>query len=71
MLDVVMPRLGGTATADKLLVRFPDLRVIFTSGYSRDIRTANQSPRVRERVCEMDGQARALRFRGAQRQTLH
>ncbi len=37
MLDVVMPRLGGTATADKLLVRFPDLRVIFTSGYSRDI----------------------------------
>jgi len=32
-----MPRLGGTATADKWLVRFPDLRVIFTSGYSRDI----------------------------------
>jgi CheY-like chemotaxis protein len=45
VLDVVMPRLGGTATADKLLVRFPDLRVIFTSGYSRDRdeRTANLS----------------------------
>jgi hypothetical protein len=24
VLDVVMPRLGGTATADKLLVQFPD-----------------------------------------------
>jgi CheY-like chemotaxis protein len=45
VLDVVMPRLGGTATADKLLVRFPELRVIFTSGYSRDRdeRTANLS----------------------------
>ena len=38
-----MPKLGGTATADKLLERFPRLRVIFTSGYSRDRdqRTAN------------------------------
>jgi two-component system, cell cycle sensor histidine kinase and response regulator CckA len=36
VLDVVMPRLGGTATAEKLLERFPGLRVIFTSGYSRD-----------------------------------
>jgi|SRR5882724_1359687 len=36
VLDVVMPRLGGTATAAKLLERFPELRVIFTSGYSRD-----------------------------------
>jgi two-component system cell cycle sensor histidine kinase/response regulator CckA len=45
VLDVVMPRLGGTATADKLLVRFTDSRVIFTSGYSRDRdeRTANLS----------------------------
>jgi CheY-like chemotaxis protein len=36
VLDVVMPRLGGSATAGKLLERFPKLRVIFTSGYSRD-----------------------------------
>jgi CheY-like chemotaxis protein len=36
VLDVVMPRLGGTATAAKLRERFPELRVIFTSGYSRD-----------------------------------
>ena len=44
-LFVVMPQLGGAATADKLLVRFPELRVIFTSGYSRgrDERTANLS----------------------------
>ena len=45
VLDVVVPKLGGTATADKLLERFPRLRVIFTSGYSRDRdqRTANLS----------------------------
>jgi PAS domain S-box-containing protein len=45
VLDVIMPRLGGTATAARLLERFPGLRVIFTSGYSRDRdeRTANLS----------------------------
>jgi two-component system, cell cycle sensor histidine kinase and response regulator CckA len=36
VLDVVMPRLGGTSTAERLLKRFPELQVIFTSGYSRD-----------------------------------
>ncbi len=36
VLDVVMPRMGGTAAAEKLLERFPGLPVIFTSGYSRD-----------------------------------
>jgi PAS domain S-box-containing protein len=36
VLDVVMPRLGGCATAEKLVERFPGLRIIFTSGYSRD-----------------------------------
>jgi CheY-like chemotaxis protein len=36
VLDVVMPRLGGTGAAQKLLDRFPGLRVIFTSRYSRD-----------------------------------
>ena len=34
ILDVVMPRLGGTATATKLRSRFPGLPVLFTSGYS-------------------------------------
>ncbi|MGB7726975.1 MAG: ATP-binding protein [Candidatus Acidiferrum sp.] len=34
ILDVVMPRLGGTATATKLRARFPGLPVLFTSGYS-------------------------------------
>ena len=45
VLAVVMPKLGGRATADKLLERSPGLRVIFTSGYSRDRdeRTANLS----------------------------
>src|SRR5713101_9234122 len=36
VLDVVMPKLGGTATAAKLLSRFTDLPVLLTSGYSQD-----------------------------------
>jgi two-component system, cell cycle sensor histidine kinase and response regulator CckA len=36
ILDVVMPKLGGPATAAKLLEMLPDLPVIFTSGYSPD-----------------------------------
>lgn len=34
ILDVVMPRLGGPAAAAQLLARFPDLPILFTSGYS-------------------------------------
>jgi two-component system cell cycle sensor histidine kinase/response regulator CckA len=34
ILDVVMPRLGGRATAAKLRTRFPELPILFTSGYS-------------------------------------
>jgi PAS domain S-box-containing protein len=43
VLDVVMPKLGGLATAEQLLNHFPGLPVIFTSGYSHDhdTRTAN------------------------------
>jgi two-component system cell cycle sensor histidine kinase/response regulator CckA len=43
VLDVVMPKMGGSVTGEKLLERFPGLRIIFTSGYSRDRdeRTAN------------------------------
>jgi len=36
VLDVVMPKLGGAATAAKLAERFPKLQVLFTSGYSQD-----------------------------------
>jgi len=36
ILDVVMPKLGGTATAARLLSRFTDLPVLLTSGYSQD-----------------------------------
>ena len=36
VLDVIMPKLGGTAVATQLKERFPDLPVIFTSGYSQD-----------------------------------
>ena len=36
VLDVVMPRLSGPSAAERLLRKFPGLRIIFTSGYSRD-----------------------------------
>jgi two-component system cell cycle sensor histidine kinase/response regulator CckA len=36
ILDVVMPKLGGAATAAKLVERFANLQVLFTSGYSQD-----------------------------------
>jgi two-component system, cell cycle sensor histidine kinase and response regulator CckA len=34
ILDVVMPHLGGVETASKLVTRFPNLPILFTSGYS-------------------------------------
>jgi len=38
VLDVIMPKLGGPAAAAALVKQFPDLHVIFTSGYSADAR---------------------------------
>jgi two-component system, cell cycle sensor histidine kinase and response regulator CckA len=34
ILDIVMPRMGGAATAKKLRERFPELPILFTSGYA-------------------------------------
>jgi two-component system, cell cycle sensor histidine kinase and response regulator CckA len=34
ILDMVMPKLGGPATAAKLTTRFAKMRILFTSGYS-------------------------------------
>ena len=42
ILDVIMPKLTGTATAAKLAAIFPGLPVLFTSGYSTD--AANMPP---------------------------
>ena len=36
ILDVIMPKLGGPATAARLLKMFPGLPTVFTSGYSAD-----------------------------------
>src|SRR6266404_5340418 len=36
ILDVIMPKLGGPAVAALLVKQFPDLHVVFTSGYSAD-----------------------------------
>lgn len=42
ILDVIMPKLGGAATAAKLTERFNGLPVLFTSGYSQDAK--NMTP---------------------------
>jgi CheY-like chemotaxis protein len=34
ILDLIMPKMGGTITAERLTARFPGMQVIFTSGYS-------------------------------------
>lgn len=48
ILDVVMPHLGGPAAAAQLLVRYPDLPILFTSGYSQYPRLAvSQAPASR------------------------
>ena len=44
VLDVVMPKLGGPATAVQLLHRLPSLPIIFTSGYSQDPSAFPASP---------------------------
>jgi two-component system cell cycle sensor histidine kinase/response regulator CckA len=36
ILDVIMPKMGGSAAAAKLAQRYPEVRVVFTSGYSSE-----------------------------------
>ena len=36
MTDLVMPGIGGTETARQLAERYPDIKVLFTSGYTED-----------------------------------
>ena len=38
ILDIVMPRMGGLPAANRLSQRFPGILLLFTSGYSHDIR---------------------------------
>jgi len=44
ILDVIMPRLGGPATAAKLLARAPGLPILFTSGYSESAESFGSLP---------------------------
>jgi two-component system, cell cycle sensor histidine kinase and response regulator CckA len=46
ILDVIMPKLGGPATAASLLEMLPELPLVFTSGYS-----AVQPPEGRSVIC--------------------
>jgi len=39
ILDVIMPKMGGPATAEKLIAAYGQLPVLFTSGYSQDYET--------------------------------
>jgi CheY-like chemotaxis protein len=36
ILDVIMPKMGGSAAAGKLTQRYSGVRVVFTSGYSSE-----------------------------------
>jgi len=36
LTDVVMPNMGGKALSEALASRFPDLKVVFMSGYTAD-----------------------------------
>ena len=36
MTDVVMPQMGGRELAEKLRSRLPDIKILFTSGYTDD-----------------------------------
>ena len=47
ILDVIMPRMGGSATAAALLARLPNLSVLFTSGYSESAGSRVQLPSSR------------------------
>ena len=48
ILDVIMPKMGGVVTAARLTARFPDMQLIFTSGYSsEEDRTAASGDKTR------------------------
>jgi DNA-binding response OmpR family regulator len=36
ILDLIMPKLGGSAVASRLTTLFPGVSILFTSGYSQD-----------------------------------
>jgi CheY-like chemotaxis protein len=48
ILDVIMPKMGGVVAAARLAARFPDMQLIFTSGYSsEEDRTAAPGAKTR------------------------
>jgi PAS domain S-box-containing protein len=65
VLDVVMPRLGGRALRDKLREKNPELKVIFTSGYSGEtVHTGflvHENTRLLQKPYSREGLLRAVR----------
>lgn len=63
--DVVMPQMNGRELAEALLVRLPDLKVLFTSGYPADAvirgEIAHASANFLEKPYHMDDLASAVR----------
>ncbi len=51
VLDVIMPKMGGLATAARLAERFPEIAILFTSGYSQDL-TPVESPEANRRYLQ-------------------
>jgi two-component system cell cycle sensor histidine kinase/response regulator CckA len=41
--DIVMPRMGGTAMAERLKTIYPHLKILFTSGYTEDAIAENSA----------------------------
>jgi len=48
LTDVVMPEIGGPELADRLVERWPDLNVLFMSGYSQEVLPATATAERRE-----------------------
>jgi two-component system, cell cycle sensor histidine kinase and response regulator CckA len=42
--DVIMPKMGGKAMAEWLKTTYPDLKILFTSGYTNDVMAQSSGP---------------------------
>jgi len=50
IMDVVMPRLGGVKSAERIKKRYPDMKIIFATGYDKDETLKSEMPSDRHLV---------------------